>query len=44
MVGYTLPQVFEQLTSEAPEPTAKIFMVVLDDLMQGITLNQSLLN
>ena len=42
--GYSLQQVFEQLASEAPEPTSSVSALIVTDLTRGITLDQALLN
>jgi tight adherence protein B len=42
--GYNLDQIFEQLASIAPEPTASGCEHVRDDILRGVSCNQALDN
>ena len=42
--AYSLPQVFEQLASEIPEPTSSACGEITADLKRGISLEQALTN
>jgi hypothetical protein len=42
--GYSLPQVIEAISIEAPEPTASVFKRLHDDLEAGLSLDQALAN